>query len=357
MLLYAAPEDMDASEVSLAPAPSLPPEPHGNRAGRVARQVLTRALEGVWLRQPTTLRVRVIPSKRVEVRAALARVRARLQLARAAGLDQRLESTSQALRALLAIAASAESEAVLAESEAVERGAERVRATLREGPRADLVSRFLDGRIPLPRDHETTARLADLYRWTVWLIDLESERERRLRRLLLRAGAAVAVVVAAYAAFSDRNLARGSAVTASSIAGFTPAPLPDRDRLSRLVDGATVERGVPGAESVHGLYAAGTEQQIHPWFTVDLGRTRIISEVVVYNRSDCCWGTADIPLALQVSDDNVSFLTVATRRVPFTDDFPWRQSVHGRTARYVRLWNPSDTPKNMVFSEIEIYGH
>jgi F5/8 type C domain len=173
---------------------------------------------------------------------------------------------------------------------------------------------------------------------------------------LLQIAAAVAVLLLAYALFSDKNIALGKTVTASSIGGFSPEALPQKGRLSRMVDGNVLERWAVGVMTAHGLYAGGTEREMHPWITVDLGRTRTINKVVVYNRADCCWGAADIPLSLQLSSDNQTFETVATRDTEFKDDFPWRQPVGGRKARYVRLWSPAETPKEIVLSEIEVYG-
>ena len=297
------------------------------------------------------------PARRVEVRARLERTRAVYRSARLAEVEPRTTRISEALKALLAIAGSADEVVPLFDDEAIGRGAERVRAALGDDPLAATLSLFLDGQGSPPRDNDTFGRLFRLCRWIDWLIDLQSERERRLRRRLTRAGAVLAVIVAAYALLSDKNLARNRPVTASSIGGYTPTPLPGRGRLSRLVDGVTVERSQPGVEWAHGMYAGGTESQVHPWITVDLGRTRTLSKVVVYNRSDCCWGLRDVPVALQVSDDNRTFATVATRDQPFSDDYPWRQALHGARGRYVRLWGPEETPKELVLSEIEIYGH
>jgi hypothetical protein len=61
-------------------------------------------------------------------------------------------------------------------------------------------------------------------------------------------------------------------------------------------------------------------------------------------------------VALQLSDDNQTFVTVATRTVEYSDEFPWKQPVGGRRARFVRLYAPADKPTELILSEIEIYG-
>jgi hypothetical protein len=210
---------------------------------------------------------------------------------------------------------------------------------------------------PVPRHRSTFKGFLDRHVWTDSFTDTRSEREIRVYRFLRRGAVVVAMGLVAHAVFADHNLALGKTVTASSICPYTPAPMPGKERLARLVDGVRVEGGIASKEWAHGTFAMCTDTQVHPWITVDLGAERIISEVVVYNRADCCWGIDDTPIAVQVSTDNSTFVTIATRVDPFTEDFPWRVSVPDRRGRYVRLFNPSDAPKNMVFGEIEIYGH
>ena len=204
--------------------------------------------------------------------------------------------------------------------------------------------------------------------WMDLLVDAQSPRERALRAELAAflgwprgaviAGVAMLLMIASVA-LAPRNLALGKTVTASSICGATPAPAVGRrpaGRLDRLVDGLTVEGAMSRVEWAHGNFAACTELEVHPWITVDLGRDHTIDEVVVYNRADCCWGVDDTPIELQISGDNRTFVTVASRTQPFTDDFPWRASFEPRRGRYVRLYNPVNLPKNLVLAEIEVHG-
>ena len=290
------------------------------------------------------------------MRSRLDHARAMIRLAGLGDLDQRAEMVGRSLKELLAIAGSADRAESSTDDAAVESGVARVEASLGSGPLVSALAELAGTHYVPAATSGAIERAVQLCQWTDWLVDLASDRERLLRRRLLQAAAAVAVVLLAYAVFSDRNIARGKTVTASSIGGFTPEALPRKGRLSRMVDGNVLERWRVGMMTDHGVYAGGTDRQIHPWITVDLGRTRTVNNVVVYNRADCCWGAADIPLSLQLSNDNQTFDTVATRETEFSDDFPWRQSVGGRKARYVRLWSPANTPKEIILSEIEVYG-
>ena len=147
-------------------------------------------------------------------------------------------------------------------------------------------------------------------------------------------------------ALGPRNLALGRHVFASSVCAYTPAPKYRSDRFYRLVDG----------ERIEATFAACTEVQVHPWITVDLGSPRSIDDVVLHARSDCCWGIDDVPLSVQLSDDSVRYTTVATRRDPFTDDFPWKAKIGGTRARYVRIHRDANTPGSIVLSEVEVHG-
>jgi hypothetical protein len=219
-----------------------------------------------------------------------------------------------------------------------------------------------------PTNPDAFRDLAAACEWMDLLIDARSPRERALRAELAAilawprgaviAGVAVLLLVA-WVALAPRNLALGKTVTASSICGATPAPPVGRraaGRLDRLVDGVTVEGAMSRVEWSHGNFAACTELELHPWITVDLGGDHAIHEVVVYNRADCCWGVDDTPIEIQISLDNRTFVTVASRTEPFTDDFPWRASFATRRGRYVRLYNPVNLPKNLVLAEIEVHG-
>src|SRR5205085_774792 len=134
--------------------------------------------------------------------------------------------------------------------------------------------------------------------------------------------------------FGRRNLARGKHVTSSSLCSSQPPAPAGQDRLSRLVDRVTVEGALAAIAWGHGTFAVCTATEVHPWITIDLGAEHSVSSVVVHPRADCCWGRDDTPLDIQLSLEDGSFTTVATRRQPFTDDFPLSASFATRRARY-----------------------
>ncbi len=319
---------------------------------------LRRALGVVWFEQPQSARVRVSVSRRDEIRARTSRARQFLDAARAseAGDVQNLLA-AEALRTLLAAVACADEAFPLDSAVAVRAGMERVRSTIADPGQVALLAAYGDPERPIPKDRLTFPRVVDLCAWTASLIDNSSTREIQLFRLLAWLALAAVLALVALAIFGSRNLALGKTVTASSVCGSTPEAPRGAQRLARVVDGVTAEGRISRAEWMHGTYAMCTEAQIHPWVTVDLAVIRTIDEVVVYNRSDCCWGTDDLPVAVQISQDNQHFETVATRTDPFTDYLPWRVSVGPKQGRYVRLFNSGDGSKNIVLNEIEVYGH
>jgi hypothetical protein len=362
-------------------------------------------VQAFWLPLPEAARVRLTPSEAPRVRREIAGARRILAAARRSDPGPGRDLLAlEALRVWLAATAradvpwsiakpepepepepepstaeaparprlpDADPPAAIAEREAAVRAAAvRLGASALGAPLA--VRRGLDhaGR-PGPEPPTGPEAFRDLIaacEWMDLLVDARSPRERALRAELAAilgwprgaviAGVAVLLLVTSVA-LAPRNLALGKTVTASSICGATPAPPVGRrpaGRLDRLVDGVTVEGAMSRVEWAHGNYAACTELELHPWITVDLGGDHAIDEVVVYNRADCCWGVDDTPIEIQISGDNRTFVTVASRTQPFTDDFPWRASFATRRGRYVRLYNPVNLPKNLVLAEIEVHG-
>jgi len=354
-------------------------------------------VQAFWLPLPEAARVRVPPSEAPRVRREIAGARLLLAAARRCEPGPGQDTLAlEALRAWLAAAGLANARttprrtptstealagsrlsdpvppAAIAEREAAVRAtAARLGSAAIAAP--PEVRRGLDhaGRSEAepPTGPDAFRDLAAACEWMDMVIDAQSQRERALRAELagvlawprgaVIAGVAVLLVLASVW-LAPRNLALGRTVTASSICGATPAPpavgrrLPDR--LGRLVDGVKVEGAMSRVEWAHGSFAACTELEVHPWITVDLGGDHAIDEVVVYNRADCCWGVDDIPIEIQISGDNRTFVRVASRTQPFTDDFPWRASFATRRGRYVRLYNPVNLPKNLVLAEIEVHG-
>ncbi|HEX3854127.1 MAG TPA: discoidin domain-containing protein, partial [Polyangiaceae bacterium] len=84
--------------------------------------------------------------------------------------------------------------------------------------------------------------------------------------------------------------------------------------------------------------------------TIDLGTVQPISEVIVYNRTDCCEERLP-PLILELSSDDKHYETVAQRNETFQR---WDEHLPAPTkCRYVRLVHPRDDFFHL--SEVEVY--
>lgn len=136
-------------------------------------------------------------------------------------------------------------------------------------------------------------------------------------------------------ALGPRDLARGKAVYQSSRPDDAPSP-------NTLVNGSL--------ESEKGAYTRGED---HPWEMIDLGAPTSIGSIRIYNRGDGA-EEQQIPLEVQISNDNVNFETIATRTRVFTQAWPWRVRCHDITARYVRFMVTKNT--GMCLSEVEIFA-
>jgi hypothetical protein len=193
--------------------------------------------------------------------------------------------------------------------------------------------------------HREWQDLASLFAWLERRIDTRTEREIALRRSA--SGGALALFFAGlfWVLLSPTNIARGKPVSASSLCGYTPAAPLGAPRLERAVDGRRREL----------TFAVCTEVEPKPWVMVDLGAPHVIRQVVVYPRSDCCFGELELPVGIELSDDNQHFELAETISEPATPELPWRFSVHGRTARYVRVSTDAKESRQVVIGEIEIY--
>ena len=135
--------------------------------------------------------------------------------------------------------------------------------------------------------------------------------------------------------FSPPNLARGKPVSASSRYPGTPDG-------TGLVDGDT-----------GGTYAIHTNREAEAWVMVDLQGSHPIATVKVYNRGDG-WFDEGLPLAVEFSDDGVTWQQVAVRTEHFDQSPPWRVDAAGRSARFVRL-RVSGTGI-VALGELEVFG-
>jgi hypothetical protein len=210
-----------------------------------------------------------------------------------------------------------------------------------------VVQRTLDmAGDPPPASDLEYERLAQAFAWVESRVETRTPREVRFYRWV-RLATLVGLCAAGIAlSTSPRNVAYHRPVIASSYCSSMPLPRTIEEKVSGVVDGVAMER----------RFGLCTDAEVHPWVTIDLERTYAISQVVVYDRSDCCWNASNVPLSVQLSTDNQHFGTVGTMKESFPPSLPWKLTVMGHPARYVRLIVASNQPKDIVISEVEVYG-
>lgn len=162
------------------------------------------------------------------------------------------------------------------------------------------------------------AALAPL-RSVVWagFAQLEAPEAARQRARLLRAAKGFALVLAV------AGLGGGAALWASR-ALKSPSLLVGKP----LRTSSTLNRDTGSSRLLF-----HTESDASPWVEYDLGAPTALREVTVENRSDCCDERA-IPLLVEVSDDQLTWKSVASRNEPFSRVVLGFNPV---TARYLRL--------------------
>jgi hypothetical protein len=120
------------------------------------------------------------------------------------------------------------------------------------------------------------------------------------------------------------------------IALFTPPELPDL-AANKPWQASSYYPGFPGSglkpvNSTEGAFFS-TNDDISPWWMVDLQKPTQVGGLTVVNRADCCIERAT-PLVAEVSLDGQNWREVSRR----TDKFrTWRPEFAPTSARYVRL--------------------
>jgi hypothetical protein len=174
--------------------------------------------------------------------------------------------------------------------------------------------------------------------WLARLLNPMTRGEIKVKRVL-RVSVAAAVSLAlltsgAIWAFSPPDIAFHKRATSSSQA-FDTAP----------------EGAVDGRRYGQLGFHSNTEDS--PWLSIDLGQSYVISRVKVYGRGDCCFDQS-IPLALEASDDGVTFAKVSERTETFSQYDPWVEKPKSLVARFIRLRTLRHSV--LVMSEVEVYG-
>jgi hypothetical protein len=82
-----------------------------------------------------------------------------------------------------------------------------------------------------------------------------------------------------------------------------------------------------------------TDEQYDPWVEIDLGSPKVVRQIEVTNREDCC-SERTIPLVAEISKDGSRWIEVGRRSKEFVS---WTAKFRPTTARYVRLRVPRTT--------------
>jgi hypothetical protein len=174
--------------------------------------------------------------------------------------------------------------------------------------------------------------------WLYHQIDARSPKEIRFARIVriaIVATLAVASLVwAGMSLFSAPNVALHKPTASSSL-----WPGSGTDGLTNGVN----ENG----------YAVATNYEPDPWIRVDLQDVYRISSIVVVPRGD---GHADelVPAAVEISETGSDWSEVGRRSETYSQLLPWKVSVSGKRARYVRVRGLRQTV--IALAEIEVRG-
>jgi hypothetical protein len=184
---------------------------------------------------------------------------------------------------------------------------------------------------------DAVAAAAETVAWLSSALEPRTQSEIRGSRRVRVVGVAALVVFLLYelavSLFSPKNLALNKPAAASS---QRPGSDPS---------------GVDNGEVEHG-FGVHTNLDPNPWVRIDLGASVPIHEVRVYNRGDG-YPPDNLPLVLQISDDDNTYTDIEERTEMFTREQPWIAKLDAKRARYVRVYMPKQG--YIALSEIEVY--
>ena len=170
--------------------------------------------------------------------------------------------------------------------------------------------------------------------------------ERAVTGAALALGAGWLLFVAVPWLISPPNVALGKPVRMSSERPEARA----EDAVGLLSPAGAVDGKLPATYDVCSKY------EPNPWLVVDLKDQYDLTKVIVYNRGECCWGERELPMVVEASVDDRTYVELGRRSTPFTQQSPWSLALGHARARYVRVRVPSTTPRELVLSEVAVYG-
>lgn len=133
--------------------------------------------------------------------------------------------------------------------------------------------------------------------------------------------------------------------------------------LYKSADQSSLLEGSPSYNASKGVDGSlktffHTEKDSTPWWQVDLGRIYPLSEVIIYNRQDCCQERIR-NLTVLLSNDSVNWVTAYDNvkdndgKIFGSDGEPLQINFKGKKARFVRLQLQEEKWLNVA--EVEIY--
>jgi len=179
------------------------------------------------------------------------------------------------------------------------------------------------------------------------LVEVRTPRQIRLSRYA-RVATLIVVVVGTLGYLTTKAFA------APNIALKKPVQMSSRRVDLAPPSGLAPSGVVDGVKK--GTYDVCSNFEVNPWVTIDLQKSFKINKVVVYNRGDCCWGDRDLPAVIDLSEDGEKWHEVGRRTTSFTESSPWTLKVNGEPAQYVRMRVDSPLQREIVLSEIEVFG-
>lgn len=106
----------------------------------------------------------------------------------------------------------------------------------------------------------------------------------------------------------------------------------------------------------NGSYGFHTDNVFEPWWQVDLGSTRTVARVVIWNREDAANRAAH--LMIRLSEDGRNWKTVYQHEGKvfhgFSNKKPLTVKLNGQVARFVRIQLPGKNYLNL--DEVEVFG-
>ncbi|MFN7924135.1 MAG: discoidin domain-containing protein [Bryobacteraceae bacterium] len=132
--------------------------------------------------------------------------------------------------------------------------------------------------------------------------------------------------------------------------------------LSKTASQSSTAFGGPAANGVNGVlepdYGFHTDEQVNPWWQVDLGQSSTVCQVRLFNRVDPQFLDRARSISINASDDGVTFRTVYRHdnSVWGAGGAPLVPTIPAFTARFVRLRLEANQPLYFNMREVEIYG-